>query len=416
MHIKELTNDEFNQFLKVYPMYSIYQTTEYAMVMNTGNLKSILLGLEDPENHILAATILLIDSTKQCAYAPRGFLVDYQDSILLKNFTNALKKYVSRLGILSIRISPMIVKATYDVKQNVITTNNYYDIIFKNLNALGYRHLGYNSYFEGMNPRFVALLNLNRPYYMIFSTIHKEFRTKIRAASRRGVEVYLGGKEQLEYLYLHTKKKYPKDLTYFEKVYDYYKRKNKVDFFYTKISTAKYLKYSEEEYQKQQALSTSLLNSINKSTPNTKERNKLIQEKMKQDKLLAKKKQELIKATNLLNQYPDGIVSSSILILKEKTSVNLFIDGYNPKFKSFNSKHLLLWKLCEKYSNEGYSTFNLGGISDITQKENKYSGLNQFKLSFGATAVEYIGDLELITNKARYLLENNLKISKIRKK
>ena len=83
------------------------------------------------------------------------------------------------------------------------------------------------------------------------------------------------------------------------------------------------------------------------------------------------------------------------------------MDGYDPKFKRFNAKHLLIWKLLEKYSNEGYSIFNFGGVASPILKDNKYAGLNNFKLGFGSIIVEYIGDLELITNKPLYLLEKS---------
>ena len=77
-------------------------------------------------------------------------------------------------------------------------------------------------------------------------------------------------------------------------------------------------------------------------------------------------------------------------------------------YKSFNAKHLLIWKLCEKYANEGYKTLHLGGLAQVTLKENKYAGLNQFKLNFNAYAVEYIGDLELVVNRPLYLLNKTI--------
>ena len=39
----------------------------------------------------------------------------------------------------------------------------------------------------------------------------------------------------------------------------------------------------------------------------------------------------------------------------------------------------------------------------------KYKGLNEFKLSFNDRCVEYVGDLELITNNTLYNLYRNSK-------
>lgn len=406
MKLLQITNDEFNQFVLKYPLYSIYQTTEYAFAMNKENFDSIILGLKDDNDFLIGATILFIEKTQKYkyAYAPRGFLIDYQDSNLLKIFTKEIKKYLNKLGIVSVKLSPMLVKATYDMKSKMMTKNNYYDIIFENLKTLGFHHLGYHSYFEGMKPRYVAIIDIAKPYYMIFNNFKKEVRTKIRNASKKGVQVYKGNKDNLNLLYLQTKNKYPRDLKYFENIYDYFNKHQKIEFFYTKIDTVAFLKYTQEEYNKQNEVVLNLLDKINTDLEN---RRKNIHEKMIQDKLLNDKKQELVKATRLVKQYPDGIISSSILVIKEKNQVTMLMDGYDKRFKSFNSKHLLIWKLCEKYSNEGYSIFHLGGITSVTLKDNKYKGLNDFKLGFGATAVEYIGDLELITNQALHLLEKS---------
>lgn len=406
MEITELTNDEFQLFIDTYPLSSIYQTVEYALLMNTEGFDSILLGLKDG-NKVLAASVFLIEKgTKyKIAYAPRGFLLDYTNTTLLKTFTKLAKKYLNKLGIMSIRLSPLLIKNTYDMKKGEFLKNETYDSIFLNLKKLGYKHLGYNSYFEAMKPRFVAIIDLDKPYYEIFQNIKKEYRTKIRTAFKVGITVHIGTEQELDYLYMHTQNKYPRDLNYFKNAYKYFSRKGKVEFFYTKLNTISYLKYMQEEYQKENTIYLNLLNRINTERDN---RERWINEKMKQDRILENKKQELMRATELLQKNPEGIITSSILVVKEKTEVTVLMDGYNPKFKSFNAKHLLIWKLCEKYANKGYKTLNLGGIAQVTLKENKYAGLNQFKLNFNAYAVEYIGDLELIVNHPLYLLNKTV--------
>ena len=66
-----------------------------------------------------------------------------------------------------------------------------------------------------------------------------------------------------------------------------------------------------------------------------------------------------------------------------------------------------LWQLIEIYKKQGFEKFNLGGLSNITTPNNKYSGLNEFKISFGADVYEYAGDFELITNLRNYELYRN---------
>jgi len=100
MKISQITNDEFNQFIQKYPLYSIYQTPEYAFSMSKENFDSIILGLKDENGFLIGATLLFIEKTNKYkyAYAPRGFLIDYQDSNLLKIFTKEIKKYLNKLN------------------------------------------------------------------------------------------------------------------------------------------------------------------------------------------------------------------------------------------------------------------------------------------------------------------------------
>ena len=83
------------------------------------------------------------------------------------------------------------------------------------------------------------------------------------------------------------------------------------------------------------------------------------------------------------------------------------MDGFDPNYKHFNAKHLLLWKLIEKFSQEGFKRFNLGGVTNPLLEKNPYKGLNNFKKNFGADIYEYVGDLELITNKTLYFMYRN---------
>lgn len=409
MQIKQLTNEEFNIFKNSFKDSSIYQTVEYGFVMNHQGFDSVILGLVDNEEHIIGASLILIRKSKNTkyAYAPRGFLIDYTNYNLLEIFTNLLKKYLSKLGIVALRINPLIVKSIYDKKHNILSNNDYYNTIYNNLINLGYKHLGYNSYFEGLKPRFEAIIDIDKPYYLLFNDLNKEFRTKIRSASKNGIKIYNG--DNLEYLYLQTKKKYPRDLDYFKDCYKYFSKNNNIDFYYTKLDTKEYLKIKNKQLIEQEKIVNYYNEIVTKNLKN-------INLKITADKRYNELKLQLIEATNLLKNNPDGIITSSALVVKNKDEVYLLMDGYDNKFKSLNSKHLLLWKLIENYSIQNYKKFNLGGITNPFEKNNKYEGLNTFKLGFNSKVYEYIGDLELVCNNTKYFLIKNSFLKKALKK
>ena len=252
MKLRELTNEEFMNFSKSYNMKSIYQTLEYALVMNKQNYETMFVGLVDVYENILGATLILIEKNGhfKYAYAPRGFLLDYCNQNLVETFTREIKKFLGKKNIIAIKISPMIIRNTYNKKYNMTIKNNYYDNIYNNLHNLGYYHLGYNEKFEALKPRYEAIIDLDKPYYLIFKDFTKNLRTKIRSAEEKGIKIYKGNEENLEYLYFQTKKKYPRDLEYFKECYKQFSKSNNVEFFYAKLDTSEYLKTIQEKYIK----------------------------------------------------------------------------------------------------------------------------------------------------------------------
>lgn len=409
MFLKEITIEQFEYFLSTHNYNSIYQTSEYTLAMKNQGYTPMFLGLFD-NGEIIAATAILIQNKNgfKYAYASRGFLINYEDIELVKVFTDLIKKYLGKKDIVAIKISPMIIKNIYSSKKELVYHNEQFNSIYTNLKKLGYYHYGYNNYFESLKPRFEAVLNLDKPYYETFKNIKKNFKTKIRNAEKSGIKVYRGDINNITDLYVHTKRKYPKDNFYFADIFNNFSKKDSAYLYYTKLDTKEYLIKCQNLYQQQEEYNLSLDNSI--LLNNNKNNDKLINKKIAADNLLEKIKKQLMVATNMLKENPDGIITSSVLILTNKDTVYLYMDGYDKKYQFLNSKHLLLWKLIEKYSLQGYKKFNLGGVINIFSSNERYNGLNEFKLSFDPNIIEYVGDMELVCNNTLYFMyKNNIK-------
>ncbi len=404
--LKELTNQEFQDFTNTYPIKSLYQTPEYGYVMNAQKYDSLFLGYFE-NGSVVAASLILVEKLKgfKYAYAPRGFLIDYEDKELLKTFTTEVKKYLGKKDIIALKISPLVIKKVHDVNHGKSSENLSYMDIYENLEELGFYHLGDNYYFEAMKPRYEAILDMEKPYYDLFQNFKKNFRTKIRGAVRNGIQIYKGDSENLNYLYLQTQKKYPRDLKYFEDCYRFFEKNQKIDFYYAKLNTQIYLKVCQTIYQESEKENIEINQKVLENAG--KNSQKLINKKIKLDQEFETAKRNLIFAIKLTKEFPDGIPLASSLLIKHGKEVYLLMDGFDPKYKRLNAKHLLLWKLIEKYSKEGYLTFNFGGATNPEAIENTYKGLNTFKLGFNSNIVEYIGDFEIITNQALYFLYRN---------
>ena len=405
MQIKSLSNSEFLEFAKLFKPGSIYQTPYYAFTMNEENYSSMFVGLMDG-NVLKAASLILVYKINGFKYAlaPRGYLIDYNDDELVKTFTKLIKKYLGKKDIVAIKINPMIIRKVYNSAGHAITNNDLYDETFNRLKKLGYFHLGYNNYFEALKPRFEAYINLDLDYIKLFGNIDRSCRNKIRKAVRDGIKVYHGDIDDLKYLYEQTKGKYPRGLQYFEDLYRFFGKDNLIDFYYSKLDTTDYLQYTQKQYNEYYKKSTELSQKLMNQKGNS---DKLISKKLEVDKKVVKYRNQLAEATEYLKNYPDGIITSSALVIKWQDDVYFAIDGYDKKYKHFGAKQLMIWKLMGRYAKLGYKKLYLGGVANINKVNNKYKGLNEFKLNFHANVIEYAGDFELITNSPRYFVYKN---------
>lgn len=403
MELKQLTNQEFNDFTNNFNIKSIYQTKEYGFVMNNQNYDSLFLGLLK-DGVIVASTLILIEKENgfKYAYAPRGYLIDYNDIFLFNIFTKYIKDYLNKLGIMGIKINPLIVRNIYDFKSRTRLYNPNYENIYNNLTK-SYYHLGYNNYFEALKPRFEAVLDLDKPVNELFNNIKKSYRTKIRSAVNNGINIYKGNIDDIDTLYEFTKDKYIRNINYLKDCYTYFKKENLIDIYYTKLDTKKYLEVIQKKlnYYEQKS------NYYNSLIFKNKNKENLIKKRMNSDKYLDQYKKELVYATKLLREHPKGIVTSSVLIAKKNNEAFILIDGFDSKYKKFNSKHLLIWQLITICKSQGINKLNMGGVSNVIIDNNKYTGLNEFKLGFNSKIIEYAGDFELITNKRNYNLYRN---------
>ena len=154
-------------------------------------------------------------------------------------------------------------------------------------------------------------------------------------------------------------------------------------------------------------INNDLANKI-QNTTNTNSKKKLINEKMESDKLVNTYKKNLVWATNLLKENPEGLIIGTSLNLTYDNVCYLIIEGFNQNFKTLNPNYLIKWKMINDYKNKNIKYINLNAVSGEFTKINKYSGLNEMKLGFNSLVTEYIGEFELIISPLPYNLYKNL--------
>lgn len=393
MVIKEISVDEFQEFVNSSPLGTYYQTRSYALLMGNYGYDYDFIGFINEYNQIKAASLILIKKEKSIkyGYAPRGFILDYFNQELLSSFTEELIKYYRKKHICFIKINPEIAISEVDPKTGVKTYNWNYDIK-EILENNGYYKLKDNLYFESILPRFQAVVSLKT---FNEDALTKNCRNKIKKGIHKGLHIELSEKSGIDILQRFIEKKKHTNPFYYKDYYNIFHREGMIDLFLVSIDSGEYLinsrKLYEEELERNAILNEELKRKSNK---------KIINKKMNSDRKLLAYKNDIQEATEL-NKIKDKIYIAGALVIKYKNRVHILISGYDTKHKNFAPNYFLHYQIMEYYKKE-FDYIDLNGMTGDFTKENPYNGLNQFKLGFKPKIYEYIGEYDLPILPAKY--------------
>lgn len=403
MKIVTLNEEQFTLFTNNHKYRSFYQTVNYAKVMKSEGYDYHLLGFVNNSNEIIGATMILykkIFFNYKIAYSPFGFLIDYSDSDLIEEMTSKLKKLLLKQKFMYLKMNPKIHCSERKKDGNIISYNPEVNDMLEILQNNDYIHYGFNNYFENQKPRWNAILKLTASNDKLYKSFSKQVRNKISKAKRYGVEIIEGTEDDLDTLYEFIKRKHNRSKAYYKNILKEFNNEAKI--YLAKINTASYITQIKEAYEKEIDINEEYNKELQNLSRRGKDITNIINKKMESDKKVSIYQTNLNYATNLFSKYPEGLVIGGLLAIEYNNSLNLVIEGFNKSYKNFNPNYLLKWELIKKYNEEEYSYFNLNGIVGEFKEKNKYSGLNEMKLGYNASAIEYIGEFDLIINKTIY--------------
>ncbi len=404
MQIILLDELKFDQFAMSHPNYNYYQTSNYGKLMSKHGYNSYYLGYVDDLGAIKAATLLIVKNDKndkrKMGYAPRGFLIDWNDDELVKNFTIALKEFLLKRNFTYVKVDPQIVYKEHNIDGS---EKNYGESnlgFVQKLQALGYIHMGYNNLMEASKPRWNALVMLNNDITSLYNSISKEARTKISDAAAMGNKVYKGSSNDINLLFNIINKINP-PLDYYLDYYQFFGQ-NSFEIYFNRLEPIEYVNSSKNLYENEEQKNNELnmqiqdFNIVNKDL--------IINQKLKSDELLAKYKKNMLEASKLFQSYPSGIITSAVALIKYGKKISFIASGVNDSFKDQNPEYLLKWQLIQEYAKQGYTMVDLGGMTNEFKKD--YDSTLKTELS--NKIVEYVGEFDLVINKKAYYTGSKL--------
>lgn len=190
--IKENEKQMFNDFMAYGPKGHVLQSYEWGEVKRHTGWEPIRALVMDGEKPVAGISILkrrlpLPGISKSIFYAPRGPVADYSDKKTFEFLISGIKALAQKHGAIMLKIDP-------DIK----APNPEVDGMLK---SLGFRAREGGPNFEGVQPKFVFRLALDKSLDEIFESFHNKTRYNIRLAARKGVVVKEGHRNDLKPFY-----------------------------------------------------------------------------------------------------------------------------------------------------------------------------------------------------------------------
>lgn len=409
MQIITLTEKEFTDFANTNKYRNYYQTTNYGNVAKEQGYEVYYLGFLNNNSELVGATLLLVKyltGKYKYGYAPRGFLMDYNNRDFVNDLAIKLKDLLVKQDFIFIKIDPLITCTERDKKGKILSSNVNINKYIEILTNAGFVHKGFNNNFETLKPRWNAVLRLDGKDNELFDDFSKDIRYKIRDAAKYGLRAVKGTDQEFDIFYNLVKDNPKKDKSYYLAYKKYFK--NNFNFYLVYLNPTVTVIKVKDEYEEELRKNDEYNMEI--ASNKVGDKKELINQKMESDKRLSSLKQNLIDATNILKEYPDGLAISACATIKYDTGITFLVDGYDKRFASYNANTFCKWGIIFASAKEKYNYVNLNGISGEFSEDGEYKGLNDAKLGYNATAIEFIGEFDFVINDYMYKSINSEKM------
>ncbi len=404
MKIVELEKQEFIEFCNNNPQALFFQSPYWIEIKEQNGWSGKILGVKE-DGKIVIATVLLYKSLKgiiKFAYAPRGFLMDYQNFDLLEEFTKEIKEYLKKENVAFLKINPYVDYQLRDIHGNIIPdTKN--DALIEKLKSLGYKHYGFYVDMDekkDLEPRWISVLDIKgKTIDELFKNFRSGTKWGINNSKKNFITLIEADESNLvefKNLMQHTAERrefVDRPLSYYQEMFKVMNRENAVKVLLAEVNLKELLDFTKARFEK----NAKRLTVIEGNPKNVNEYNEI----KSQQESIAKKIESL---TADVNEYGDKkIIAGGWYMLYAKEVVYLFGASYKP-FMKYNSQYLLQYEMIKYAIDNGYDKFNFYGIDGNFNENSKNYGLFDFKRGFNADVHELIGEFDLIINKTQFTL------------
>lgn len=405
MEFVTLTEKEFLDYSLNSPYTSFFQMPLWTEVKKDNGWDSYFVGLKDGDK-VVAATLLLskkIKFFKNMFYAPRGFLLDYNDLSILEEFTEGIKKFLKDKNALFLKINPYIDYQERTVDGEIVPDTARDDLMNK-LKELGFVHNGF--YIDqdkktDLEPRWISVLDLNGIDSIddAYKNMRKSCKWRINNSRKNSLEIVEADMDNLfefKNLMKHTAERrefVDRPLSYYQNMFKILDREHLVKVLLVKIHFNELLETSKKNLEENEAMAKELKEKGNKEK-------QLKEVELEHERLIEKIK--ILEDT--IKEYGEEKIIAGGWYMLYGREINYLFGASYKQFMKYNSQYLLQYEMIDYAIKNGYKAFNFYGIDGNFDESSKGFGLFDFKRGFNACVHELVGEFDLVIDKSRYKL------------
>lgn len=406
--IENIPKEKYEKFVKNHKKSHFLQSYAWGeFSKKEKNLIPHYVGLEDDKQNLIATALLLekkLPLNLCYFYAPRGFILDYSNEEILKEFTTKLKDYSKKKKAIFFKIDPDIIYNSEDTLGNKLIEKNNQELEL--LKKLGYKHLGFTKNFETMQPRYTFRINMDRPWEEIENNFSKTTKQRIKKAEDFFVEVKVGTKEDINTFYdLMILTENRKDFVthnnqYYQSLYEIWNQDNSCNLFLGSIDLDKIInRQTNIQDELKEELKQLPKENLSKSQ-NTK--------KQELEKRMNKISNDLSRYISLRTEYDNNITLSAHFIIEygDKAWV-LYAGNHNILTDTYTNYETYKTHI-KYYYDKGTKIYDQFGTIGDLREDNPLIGLHEFKKKFGGDYIEFTGEFDYVIKPFMYFVFTKL--------
>lgn len=416
--IVEVKKEEFNDITRKFDNAIFHQTSDWGTLKSYTNWKALHIAYKENDEIKGAALVLLKKMplfNSYMAYCPRGFLCDFDNEDMTLTFSKELIDYLKTKNVFEFIMDPYVLLNHRDADAKIIEDGYDKHEFVEKLKKQGYKHTGYNLYYENLQPRWLFRLNIgDKTIEEITKGFSKEANRRSKRKDFLGINVRELREDEIE-IFKRLMSDTAKRRGFIDRPLGYYKQ------MYDSLHNSGILRYmtTEIDVDKCRANVNRELEKINARITKLKRYEEQNVNQLNEENIRLTSNQKILATLDDLEKNRGKVVPLSVccLLTYGNEAIMLLAGNDEEYLQHFSTSYIIVTELIKKCKEEGYKYYNFYGITgDFDPKSESY-GLYTYKKQYGGEVMELIGQFEYTINPfMKSLYDFLLKVYKLTKK